>query len=285
MNKKAERGNEESGALCNCQSTNARSGLRKFTRDGKREREGEKKRRFTHVPEEFSDAGTWSSARPVYNIMQQLRNNVGPPGLATLRAAALFYQRYSSSINSFLSLLALSRDARFSGQDLWNGTLYSSILAYASIYSLRGKAGLWRHFIPKVSWNSCSASVTPLQDASKVSTFLTWGQSVMFPTCLGLSILARLLVKSRFEWEIDVDVSTSDFFTQREEHHTKNIILEWSGSWSFISDEFDINLFHNENFKRPRIKGSLCKPRENKCNWTVHIHVYFSANMKRTLLR
>ena len=35
--------------------------------------------------------------------------------------------------------------ARFSGQDLWNGTLYSSILAYASIYSPQGR------LIPKLS--------------------------------------------------------------------------------------------------------------------------------------
>jgi len=80
---------------------------------------------------------------------------------------SLFYQEYSSSINSFLSLLALSRDARFSGQDLWNGTLYGSILAYASIYSLGVGLGsgviLFRKFR-----GIAIALVIPLQDDSKV---------------------------------------------------------------------------------------------------------------------
>lgn len=99
------RGNEESGALCNCQSASARW-FGKIYGGTEKEREGRRRRRrFTHVPEEFSDAqGRGPPPRPVYNIMQQFRNNVRLPGLATLLAGALFYQRYSSSINSFLPL-------------------------------------------------------------------------------------------------------------------------------------------------------------------------------------
>lgn len=151
-----------------------------------------RRKRFTHVPEEFSDG---DAVLPVYNIMQQLRNNVRPPGLATLLGRVLFYQRYSSSINSFLSLLALSRDARFSGQDLWNGTLYSSILAYASIYSPRGKAGLRRHLIPKVSRNSYSVGSAPTGCLKSVDVF-PYVRTIRDP----ISVSRSVFVQSRIDW-------------------------------------------------------------------------------------
>lgn len=101
-----------------------------------------------------------------YIVIQQFRNNTKPLYFVCVWYS-LFYQEYSSSINSFLSLLALSRDARFSGQDLWNGTLYGSILAYASIYSPGVRLGsgviLFRKFR-----GIAIAPVMSLQDVSKV---------------------------------------------------------------------------------------------------------------------
>jgi len=114
---------------------------------------------YAHASEEWK--------RLTYNIMQQLWNNVWPPCLVTLLAGLSFNKSIPHLSTAFFPFSPFPATYAFPGQDLWNGTLYSSILAYASIYSLGVRLGssviLFRKF-----QGIDIAMVLPLQDASKV---------------------------------------------------------------------------------------------------------------------